>query len=224
MHQCTCQRSRMNGHGCFMLDIDACEASGSKPRSQKGVGRSSGPIRTGSFPYEKTMLLVALLGLSVSVLGESQCYAAHRTTPAAKPTPTPSSPRVSNDGSCLGAHNSVRQQAGLPSITWDNSLQHSAQGWANYLASSNSFFHSNSGVGENLSLGIGYCQGAVGQWMGERKAYHGQVIGNGNFHDYGHFSQIMHPELRRVGCAVSENIVVCHYYPPQERGSHLDRF
>ncbi|KAH8656593.1 CAP domain-containing protein [Tricladium varicosporioides] len=108
------------------------------------------------------------------------------------------------------AHNAARAEAQggpRPSLTWSNDLAAKAQVWANHLASINNMQHDpNSGGGENLyasSGGASFVDG-VHAWVDEKKNYHGEKIGEGNFGSYGHYTQVIWPETTQVGMAMAK--------------------
>ena len=163
-------------------------------------------------------LIILPIALAANLNGHGKCYLASRPPPK---------PQLKMDGTCLGDHNAHRKFAGLPTISWDSSLQTSAQLYANYLHQTDKFVHSGAkNKGENLYRGYGgaSCSNALNMWMNERRAYRGQAIGSGDFKSYGHFSQVMYPELRNVGCASAGAVVVCHYDPPQMVGVQLRNY
>ncbi|KAK9776154.1 hypothetical protein SCAR479_07060 [Seiridium cardinale] len=99
----------------------------------------------------------------------------------------------------LKTQNDVRQQKNLTLLAWDATLVQDAQTWANYLAKIDNMQHSTSdqrpNEGENLayawsSNGVKYplTLGAQG-WMAEEKNYHNEIIPQGDFASYGHYTQ-----------------------------------
>jgi uncharacterized protein YkwD len=116
---------------------------------------------------------------------------------------------------CLNGHNIPRRSAGLRPLTWSNSLQQSAQLYAQKLDATNTFRHSKTpGLGENLYLGTGSCANANSMWLAERVLYKGQAVKREEVAKYGHFTQMMWPSTTSVGCGISSGVVVCHYSPP----------
>lgn len=128
----------------------------------------------------------------------------------------------------MAAHNSVRAQAGVAPLAWDNGLGNSAAYYAQRLALTNTFQHSDRkarrGVGENLWMGT---RGAfsvermVSDWASERRMFSAGIFPavsrTGNWADVGHYTQIVWPTTTRVGCALASNgradYLVCHYGP-----------
>ncbi|KAI8904662.1 CAP domain-containing protein, partial [Gorgonomyces haynaldii] len=117
---------------------------------------------------------------------------------------------------CLTAHNNIRAALGLKPFKWNGNLINAATKWANQLASSGAFQHSQGRVGpygENLYQGSPNCVNAVSAWLLEKKNYFGQAIGDGNFANYGHFTQLIWPTTTDVGCATVGAVTVCEYSP-----------
>ena len=128
----------------------------------------------------------------------------------------------------LAAHNAVRAQAGVAPLIWDNALGNSAAVYAQRLALTNTFQHSDRqarrGVGENLWMGSrgGFrVEQMVANWASERRMFAAgtfpAVSRTGNWVDVGHYTQIVWPTTTRVGCALASNgradYLVCHYSP-----------
>lgn len=77
------------------------------------------------------------------------------------------------------------------------------------------------GEGENLAAGMPSMtfQKASQMWVDEKKNYHGEPIGQGNFGSYGHYTQVIWPETTRFGMASAKGAngwtyVVGRYSPP----------
>lgn len=126
----------------------------------------------------------------------------------------------------LAAHNAVRAAAGVPPLIWDNDLGSGAALYAQQMAITNVFQHSNRagrpGIGENLWTGQrGYfsVEAMVGAWTSERRFFRPGVFPNnsttGNWVDVGHYTQMIWPTTQRVGCAIASNArtdyLVCRY-------------
>ena len=128
----------------------------------------------------------------------------------------------------LGGHNAARAQVGAPPLTWDPALAAGAAGWAQYLAGTGQFFHSDRkarrGIGENLWMGT---RGAyriedmTGMWDAEARNFVPGIFPNnsrtGSWMDIAHYSQVIWPATQRVGCALaagrSGDVLVCRYTP-----------
>ncbi len=139
-----------------------------------------------------------------------------------------SRPHASIEGSLLAAHNSARAAVGAPPLAWDNGLQQQAAAYARYLASRNVFAHSSQRergpTGENLWMGTQSAftvRAMFAGWEAERAAFRPGIFPavsrSGNWHDVGHYTQIVWPQTRRVGCAIASNrsfdFLVCRYWP-----------
>jgi hypothetical protein len=124
-------------------------------------------------------------------------------------------------------HNQYRTLLGLQKLAYSESLARSAKRYADHLVTYKLFDHSGtdfrpSTVGENLwrrrdSPRRGRFAEAMAGWMGEYKFYHGEPVQSGPFHEYGHYTAIIWPQTRYVGCAFSMQgtyqVIVCHYDP-----------
>jgi hypothetical protein len=128
----------------------------------------------------------------------------------------------------LAAHNRARAQAGVALMVWDNRLGSSAAAYAQQLAISNRFRHSDRkarrGVGENLWMGtrgVFSVERMVSDWVSERRVFvpgvFPAVTRTANWADVGHYTQMIWPTTTRVGCAIASNArtdyLVCHYSP-----------
>ena len=91
----------------------------------------------------------------------------------------------------IDIQNKGRQAKGLTYLTWDTKLVASAQQCANKIASTGNFAHCQSA--ENLYAQYGSSApplaAAAQAWMNEAPLYHGEVIPQGDFHAYGHYSK-----------------------------------
>jgi hypothetical protein len=131
-------------------------------------------------------------------------------------------------GEVLASHNVERRRVGLAPLAWDPALAEGARIYANQLAPLNLLRHSpkavRRGIGENLWMGTsGYFRPSVmvGAWASERSMFRPaafpDVSTTGNWADVGHYTQMIWPATRRVGCAISKSvqsdILVCRYWP-----------
>jgi Cysteine-rich secretory protein family len=129
----------------------------------------------------------------------------------------------------LDGHNAERAKLQLAELQWDVQLAADAKAWAEQLAASNSFEHAHDEVqtkkqGENLWMGTAdgfrYPE-MLDFWLGERMhAKSGRfpdVSKTGNWMDVAHYTQIVWPTTKRVGCALvkntSDEFLVCRYFP-----------
>jgi hypothetical protein len=90
----------------------------------------------------------------------------------------------------LNAHNTARDQVNVAHLIWDEAQQASAQAHADKLAQDGYLWHSRSG--ENLWYSSASSDddllGATRAWIDERGLYRGEVIPEGDFEHYGHYS------------------------------------
>jgi hypothetical protein len=126
----------------------------------------------------------------------------------------------------LAAHNSERARMGMPPLTWDAALGNEAAAYAQQMAFTGMFQHSNRqarrGVGENLWMGTHGAfspESMVGGWSSEKRYFMPGVFPSnsrtGNWEDVGHYTQMIWPTTTRVGCALAStprvDYLVCHY-------------
>ena len=131
-------------------------------------------------------------------------------------------------GRILAAHNAVRARAGAPPLVWDNQLGTAAAAYAQQMALTGRFEHSDRrarpGTGENLwmgSRGAFSIETMVGGWSSEQRMFtpgiFPSVSRTGNWADVGHYTQMIWPTTTRVGCALASTIrtdyLVCRYSP-----------
>ncbi|HUP66928.1 MAG TPA: CAP domain-containing protein [Sphingomicrobium sp.] len=129
-------------------------------------------------------------------------------------------------GRVLAAHNRERAAVGVPPLVWDNALGTGAAAWAQQLAATNQFEHSDRkarrGIGENLWMGTHGAYSVetmVGGWVSEKRFFMAGIFPNnsrsGNWIDVGHYSQLIWPTTQRIGCALASNgrtdYLVCRY-------------
>jgi hypothetical protein len=129
-------------------------------------------------------------------------------------------------GRILAAHNAERARAGVPPLVWDNALGIAAAAYAQQMAMTGAFQHSDRsqrrGTGENLWMGT---HGAfsvetmVGGWASEKRFFAPGTFPNvsrsGNWEDVGHYTQMIWPTTTRIGCALAStpriDYLVCRY-------------
>lgn len=126
----------------------------------------------------------------------------------------------------LAAHNAERERHGREPLVWSQSLAQQAAAWANALAANGMFAHAREryGAGENL------WRGTAGRYSPEqmvdvfidegryfRPGRFPEVSRTGDWNDVGHFTQLIWPATRAVGCARATgrgyDVLVCRYYP-----------
>lgn len=123
------------------------------------------------------------------------------------------SPSYDQKNSCLDAHNKARNSRGIDSLIWDESLSVKATAFASTIQGNLRHSHTPN-EGENLYAGMGGCVSAVNSWLSESVNYHNEPIGQGNFEKYGHYTQVLWTNTKKVGCGQVSNTVVCRYFPP----------
>ena len=148
-------------------------------------------------------------------------------------TAAPALPQASGDHhpdhrDWLDAHNLARDDVGLPPLVWSDRLARDAAGWARHLARNNLYDHApqdvRKGQGENLWRGPkGYWTAweKVGFFLEEKRHFRPgnfpDVSRTGRWSDVAHYTQIIWPQTREVGCAVahtaSDEVLVCRYWP-----------
>jgi uncharacterized protein YkwD len=133
----------------------------------------------------------------------------------------------------LRSHNAERAFHGRLPLVWDSALAKDAAKWANHLAGTKRFDHAytelkTNGQGENLWMGT---RGAyiweemVKDWIEEveqtKSGRFPDVSKSGNWSDVGHFTQLVWPETRKLGCAIKssneDDYLVCRYWPAGNR-------
>jgi len=128
----------------------------------------------------------------------------------------------------VAAHNAERAAVGAPPLVWDNALGSAAALYAQQMAFTGRFEHSDRkarrGVGENLWMGThgAYSvEAMVGAWASEKRMFVPGIFPNnsrtGNWIDIGHYSQMIWPASQRVGCALAStartDYLACRYAP-----------
>jgi hypothetical protein len=126
----------------------------------------------------------------------------------------------------VAAHNVERSRVGMPPLVWDPALAAGAAVYAQQMALSGQFAHSDRsrrrGVGENLWMGTRGAfsfEAMVGGWTAEKRYFVAGVFPNnsrtGDWADVGHYTQMIWPATQRVGCAIASSpradYLVCRY-------------
>lgn len=137
-------------------------------------------------------------------------------------------PLLTSEHEWLSEHNAARADMGLAPLAWNDRLAQDAQSWALHLVRHNLFDHASpqerKGQGENLWRGTkGYWspRQTVGFFVAERQNFRPgnfpDVSRTGQWSDVGHYTQIIWPATREVGCAlahtVTDEVLVCRYWP-----------
>lgn len=127
------------------------------------------------------------------------------------------------------AHNRARRDYGVGPLVWDDVLARDARAYAVQLARRNRFEHDpQSGrkvkQGENLWTGTRTAyryDEMIGALVDERRFFmpgrFPAVSRTGDWSQVGHYTQIVWPTTRQVGCATASNrasdYLVCRYWP-----------
>jgi hypothetical protein len=126
----------------------------------------------------------------------------------------------------LAAHNAERSRAGVPPLVWDNALGTAAAAYAQQMAMTGQFAHSDRsqrrGTGENLWMGThgGFSiEAMVEGWASEKRFFTPGIFPNvsrsGDWEDVGHYTQMIWPTTTRIGCALAStsriDYLVCRY-------------
>ncbi len=129
----------------------------------------------------------------------------------------------------LDKQNDERTRYGVAPLKWSLKLSADAQIWAQHLAQTRQFEHADQpggddASGENLWMGTRSAympEEMVGMWLDERSGFvpgnFPKVSRSGRWQEIGHYTQLIWPETRYVGCAVASNseddYLVCRYWP-----------
>ncbi len=119
-------------------------------------------------------------------------------------------------------HQKWRAEVNSEPLKWNTDIQKKAEDYALKLAKLGRLQHSNSGLGENLYWFSGQTfdpADATDAWGSEKSLYKpGTKISNTNYHDFGHYTQMIWHKTTEVGCGVAQSqhgtFVVCQYNPP----------
>lgn len=122
----------------------------------------------------------------------------------------------------LNSHNRYRAEVGVPPLQWSEDLAASAQKWADKLAQTGAWEHSQ--AGENLaqgSIGVYSVTQLVDIWGSEKKSFRNgtfpDVSSTGSWKDVGHYTQVIWRNTTEVGCGLASgngnDVLVCHYNP-----------
>lgn len=140
--------------------------------------------------------------------------------------PASAAPPASFANRIVAAHNAERAAMGMPPLAWDASLAEGAAIYAQQMAASGLFAHSDRskrrGVGENLWMGTRGAfsfEAMVGGWAAEKRYFVPGIFPNnsrtGDWADVGHYTQMIWPTTSRVGCAIAStprvDYLVCRY-------------
>lgn len=128
----------------------------------------------------------------------------------------------------LAAHNAQRAAVGVPPLVWDNSLGNAAAAYAQQMAFTGIFQHSDRRtrpkIGENLwygTHGAFSVEAMIGAWASEKRFFVPGIFPNvsrtGNWIDVSHYTYMIWPTTQRIGCALAStarmDYLVCRYAP-----------
>ncbi len=126
----------------------------------------------------------------------------------------------------LALHNAERIRLGIAPLAWNPQLAAGARDWAGNLAARGVLQHSRNpgGAGENLWMGTSGAyppEAMIGAFVNEARYFQPgrfpQVSRTGRWSDVGHYTQLIWPATREVGCALVAgrhwDVLVCRYYP-----------
>lgn len=148
--------------------------------------------------------------------------------PAHAETPAAARPDNRFATELLDAHNRERALFGADALAWSARLAREAQGWAQILAREGRMRHASNdqrrGAGENLWMGRAGAYSAqfmVAAFVEEKRHFRSgtfpHISRTGSWRDVGHYTQVVWPGSRELGCAVARNatddFLVCRYWP-----------
>lgn len=171
---------------------------------------------------------LALGAVVVSLAALTGCVTVPQETSTSQPSDSPTSPvNGAISAPLLETHNRYRLEVGVPQLAWSESLAAASQTWADRLATSNTFEHSqSSGYGENLwrgTAGAFSLTEMVEAWGDEQEYFipnrsFPDLSTTGNWADVGHYTQIVWRDTTEVGCGLAtangQDVLVCRYAPP----------
>ncbi|XP_077975959.1 uncharacterized protein LOC120341288 [Styela clava] len=123
---------------------------------------------------------------------------------------------------CLDAHNAYRKAHNTRPLKWNKQCSEKAKAWANTMAKTGNFKHSDNKLGENIACAMGVDftgEYATKMWYSEIKDYSFENHGTKNGKPVGHFTQVVWKESTEAGFgfAKAENgmMYACGNYTPQ---------
>lgn len=150
---------------------------------------------------------------------------------AQNPVPEYTSSQVTREDAqkALDFHNKVRQDVGAPPLVWSAELAQYAQEWADYLANypESVLFHRPENLkkgkdfGENIFYGCCKSYSSVDAsvaWYDEIENYTYSILSESNFHNIGHYTQMVWKSTSEVGMGIArfgngQVIIVANYNP-----------
>lgn len=170
--------------------------------------------------------------LLTAVLVAAPCGLGAAVTPS-RPSPNWPGPAERSDallrGTALRLHNLARDQFGVAPVTWSPALESEARAYASQMASTGIYQHDTTAgrrakMGENLwrgQRGVFSYDVMIGLMVDEGQLFRPgrfpAVSRTGEWHDVGHYTQMIWPSTTEVGCAVAASAttdyLVCRYAP-----------
>lgn len=163
----------------------------------------------------------------LALLAATPCAAANMPSPN-WPAPADRGEQLLRD-TVLASHNVARARFGVPAMGWSDQLSADALGHARYMASTGIYGHDRTPgrrktSGENLwrgQRGLFSYDVMVGGMVEEARYFRPGVFPDnsrtGEWHDVGHYTQIVWPATTQVGCALASSAttdyLVCRYSP-----------
>jgi uncharacterized protein YkwD len=131
----------------------------------------------------------------------------------------------------LTVHNRERAAFGVAPLVWSDKLAADAKTWADHIAETGQIVHcqytpgcDTHGEGENIANGGSPRATDVGAlaaylqdgWVSEKSDYHGVGPPTSFTQEYGHYTEMVTPKAKEVGCATAADghILVCRYSLP----------
>lgn len=155
----------------------------------------------------------AFILLAASVVATRPATAAERTFPGF-------------EQAIVRMHDVEREAVGAPPLQWDADLAKDAADWARHLSDVNELVHwseendDDNEQGENLWMGTrGYYSlpAMIKGWSDEKRPLARMASWEDDYHQVGHYTQMVWSGTRKVGCAVASNrendVLVCRYWP-----------
>ena len=175
---------------------------------------------------DKQTYLAVAGGIGCGLATISASFSLAALTPAQTDILLAQRARAINKNEILAAHNKYRRAVGVPPLQWSDTVASSAQQWANELARTRSFQHSNNRrYGENLWMGtagrFSFTQ-MVDGWGSEKQYFipnrtFPNVSNTDKWQDVGHYTQVIWRNTTQVGCALTSgggnDYLVCQYSP-----------
>ena len=174
----------------------------------------------------RTPIIAVLSVALLACVPESHVQSAHTTRDSSQPVPDNTSNFAAR---LLAAHNRARADKGLAPLQWNAALATAARPWAQTLADDGKLRHSDQdsrpGQGENIWMGTARfydLEHMMARFVDEKRDFRPgvfpEVSATGKWQDVAHYTQIVWPETREVGCALvtakKRDALVCRYSPP----------